>query len=347
MVDYSKWDFINDEDEELKTPSSPTRSRGPPTKGTGGPDPDLIRQLTALKNDDPAKLKELESELEVMKAHALQQKAMAGNGGPGGAPGGAPGGGPGGGAGNTIKAGNVQTGISSQADVLKQSMAALDQKKKDMETQMAQLEQLAAAGDGESVMRFFESQGMTPEDLQRMMGGSDADTHQVLDQTAAKNASEGIDEKGSDSALNFAEQIDAVVRGDDLPPPPGGQTSESGPGSSEVSVDSDDEAEADKAPEGVAPPVPKKQIVIPEHMQQLGKEGVVIMVVRLPKLESATDVTLDVAPRMFKLRAEIPGEYAEYALSLELGSTIDPGSSKAKWKKKENSLRIELSPPLR
>ena len=55
MVDYSKWDFINDEDEELKTPSSPTRSKGPPTTAT--PDPDLIRQLTALKNDDPAKLK--------------------------------------------------------------------------------------------------------------------------------------------------------------------------------------------------------------------------------------------------------------------------------------------------
>ena len=59
MVDYSKWDFINDADEELKTPSSPTRSKGPPTTTATATlaDPDLIRQLTALKNDDPAKLK--------------------------------------------------------------------------------------------------------------------------------------------------------------------------------------------------------------------------------------------------------------------------------------------------
>ena len=84
-----------------------------------------------------------------------------------------------------------------------------------------------------------------------------------------------------------------MVRGDDLPPPPGQSESE-------VSVDSDDEA--DKAPAVVVPPAPKKQIVIPEHMQQLGKEGAVIMVVRLPKLTSAADVTLDVAPRMFKVR---------------------------------------------
>ena len=54
-------------------------------------------------------------------------------------------------------------------------------------------------------MRFFESQGMSPEDLQRMMGGSDADTHQVLDQTAAKNASDGINEKGSDSGERAVE----------------------------------------------------------------------------------------------------------------------------------------------
>ena len=50
--------------------------------------------------------------------------------------------------------------------------------------------QLAAAGDGESVMRFFESQGLTPTDIQRMMGGSEADTAEVLGEAATKNASD-------------------------------------------------------------------------------------------------------------------------------------------------------------
>ena len=68
------------------------------------------------------------------------------------------------------------------------------------------------------------------------------------------------------------------------------------------------------------------------------------MTVRLPKLADASAVVLDVAPRAFKLKADVPGENAEYALSLELGSTVDPLSSKAKWRKKAGALRIELQP---
>jgi len=328
MVDYSKWDFIEDEDEELKTPSSPSRSRAPGdgaagrVDGAGGLDPGLMRQLETLKTEDPDKLKDLEAELEMMKSRALEQKARASAGGGGT------------GVGET---GKVANGIKSQADVLKQSMAALDKKKRDMESQMAQLEQLAAAGDGESVMRFFQSQGLTPEDMQRMMGGSESDTHDVLGQAAAKNAREGTYEKESDSALKFADQLNAAVCGDDLP---------SSPEEGLVDLGKEEEEEEEEEQESVvAPLAPTKQIIIPEHMQQLGKEGVVIMIVRLPRLESAADVQLDVAPRAFKLRAEIPGEESEYALSLELGSTVDPASSRAKWKKKESSLRIELSPP--
>ena len=52
-----------------------------------------------------------------------------------------------------------------------------------MDANMENLERLAAAGDGESVLRFFESQGMSRDDIQRMMGGNDADTKEVLNFT--------------------------------------------------------------------------------------------------------------------------------------------------------------------
>ena len=289
MVDYSRFNKIVLEDELADA------------------DTQNLQKLAEIAKKDPAKLNEIKAGLEKMKQSAIKAKArsVAGTKSHVGR-----------------QASSVQSVLSAEAKKMQENLAELRQKEKDMEEQQKRLEQLASAGDGASILKFFESQGLSPEEMQKMMGGSQQDTKEVIQTVAAKPVFDVEKEKEINSTLHMAENLNAAL------------------GGKEVEV-----AEPPK-PNKIVAKKPEKNFIIPEHTQQIptqGKnKGHIVVQVALPLLTSANDVELDVSPGQFRLRSRTPHDNEEYLLNFALLRGVDTSQTVAKWIKKEKSLKVVL-----
>jgi hypothetical protein len=156
MVDYSKWNDIDyDSDDDVK-PVKPSLA-GP------GVSPEFAQKLLQMKND-PGALENLNKELDEMKMLAERAKAEQFNARTKG----------------VSPSDTMKENLTKKRTVLEQKLAAMEEEKRKMDEQFNRLNQLASMGDPQSILQFFESQGMDRDSIQKMMGGSDAETNEVL-----------------------------------------------------------------------------------------------------------------------------------------------------------------------
>lgn len=129
MVDYSKWENLEDSDDETPRQFN-VKAKEVKEMGLSR---DLEEKLMALK-DEPGALDRLDEELETMKAAALAQRASGSKN-------------------ETI----ASRGLSVQEKIIKQELDALESKRREMDSSLEQLEKLAAAGDsGERADLFMD-----------------------------------------------------------------------------------------------------------------------------------------------------------------------------------------------
>jgi vacuolar-type H+-ATPase subunit I/STV1 len=323
MVDYSKWNEIDDDsDDEIKAPSSSLSS------SSSSIPPQLSQKLFEMK-DDPKALDNLDKELETLKQLAIKEKNETGNA-----------------SNKTTKA------LSKQKNVLLNKLDIMEQQKKEMDDQMKELEQLASAGDPQSLLSFFEKQGMDRKDIQKMLGGSDHDSKEVLSNTV-ETVIQDKDVKltnQAEAALELIDNLEDVL------------TDKTTPSSPSVEYDSNHDNSTKAKAKSI-----KNQInnIIPNYYQKIkndNKDTTVIIVIELPLLLNASEAELDVSSRRFKLKAK-PGssllsseeedkealdddekkdKNIQYILSTELIQVVDPNKVVASWSKKKKTLTISI-----
>ena len=161
--------------------------------------------------------------------------------------------------------------------------------------------------------------------MQRMMGGNSDDTKAVIEKAQKVDVKLDEDkEKQIETTLRVAEEISAVVTGDE-----------------ETLKEKTQNINNDKQEESSI-----TQIIIPEYVQKIRKKkNELVITVKLPRLSSAQNCLLDVSDTQFRLRAKIESDTEsseEYLLSFELKQRINAESTKAKWIKKDNALKVSL-----
>ena len=181
----------------------------------------------------------------------------------------------------------VKKTLNAQADVMRNELERLRLEQEKMD---AKQKELASAGDGASILKFFESQGLSREDMQRMMGGNSDDTKAVIEQAQKIDVKLDADkEKQIETTLRVAEEISAVVTGDE-------ETLK------EKTQKIDNEKQEKREESTIA------QIIIPEYVQKLEKKNELVITVKLPRLSSAQNCLLDVSETQFRLRAKIESD---------------------------------------
>mmetsp|Transcript_35181 Transcript_35181/g.45360 ORF Transcript_35181/g.45360 Transcript_35181/m.45360 type:complete len:299 (+) Transcript_35181:40-936(+) len=282
MVDYTKWNTMDydsdDNDQFQRVPPQPSSS--PSSALT----PELTQKLFEMKQDSPESLENLDKELEKLKQLAIKEKKEQANP-----------------SAQTTKA------LSSQKKVLLNKLDAMEQEKRHMDNQMKELEQLAAAGDPQSLLNFFEKQGMDRKDIQKMLGGSDHDSKEVLSttvETVTKDKNE-ILTKDANNALDLIDSLDNVLNNDvpctELPPP----SSSSSTTTNDLKLEmSDNKKRKKKNQKNVILPEFYQKVVNQTNTNDINSEKQVIVVVELPELSSANEAKLDVSRRKFKLKGE-------------------------------------------
>ena len=288
MVDYSRWDKIV-EDEEKQEQSAK-----------------LMSDMLKIQKEKPEEIEKMKLELERMKSEALKAKQNLHTNKK-----------------NGSKA--VRKTLNAQADVMRNELERLRLEQEKMDAKQKELERLASAGDGASILKFFESQGLSREDMQRMMGGNSDDTKAVIEKAQKIDVKLDADkEKQIETTLRVAEEISAVVTGDE-----------------ETLKEKTQNINNDKQEESSI-----TQIIIPEYVQKIRKKkNELVITVKLPRLSSAQNCLLDVSETQFRLRAKIESDTdlrEEYLLSFELKQRIDAESTKAKWIKSDNALKVSL-----
>ena len=288
MVDYSRWDKIV-EDEEKQEQSAK-----------------LMSDMLKIQKEKPEEIEKMKLELERMKSEALKAKQNLHTNKK-----------------NGSKA--VRKTLNAQADVMRNELERLRLEQEKMDAKQKELERLASAGDGASILKFFESQGLSREDMQRMMGGNSDDTKAVIEKAQKIDVKLDADkEKQIETTLRVAEEISAVVTGDE-----------------ETLKEKTQNINNDKQEESSI-----TQIIIPEYVQKIRKKkNELVITVKLPRLSSAQNCLLDVSDTQFRLRAKIESDTEsneEYLLSFELKQRINAESTKAKWIKKDNALKVSL-----
>ena len=175
MVDYSRWDKIIEEEEKAEQSQK------------------LTQDLIKIQQEKPEAIQKMKEELEAMKINALaNNQKQSGN------------------------AGDMKKTFNSQADVMRSELERLKKEQEKMDAKQKELEQLASAGDGASILKFFEAQGLSREDMQRMLGGNNDDSKSVIEK--AQKANIKLDpekEKQIEQSLQIAEEVSAIVTGDD------------------------------------------------------------------------------------------------------------------------------------
>ena len=295
MVDYSRWDKIIEEEEKAEQSQK------------------LTNDLLKIQQEKPEAIQKMREDLEKIKNNALKTKEEQGrlrSKSP------------------SIK--DMKKTFNSQADVMRNELERLRREQEKMDEKQRELERLASAGDGASILNFFKQQGLSREDMQRMLGGSNDDSKAVIKKSQKSNVKlDPEKEKQIEKSLQVAEEVSAIVTGD--------------------------EHIIKEKVEAIGKMKEKEkrviQIVIPEYIQKIRKKkNEVVITVKLPKLNNAQNCLLDVSESQFRLKAKIlnntgkSDEYAneEYLLNFELKQKVIADSTKAKWIKKESSLKVTL-----
>ncbi len=295
MVDYSRWDKIIEEEEKAEQSQK------------------LTNDLLKIQQEKPEAIQKMREDLEKIKNNALKTKEEQGrlrSKSP------------------SIK--EMKKTFNSQADVMRNELERLRREQEKMDEKQRELERLASAGDGASILNFFKQQGLSREDMQRMLGGSNDDSKAVIKKSQKSNVKlDPEKEKQIEKSLQVAEEVSAIVTGD--------------------------EHIIKEKVEAIGKMKEKEkrviQIVIPEYIQKIRKKkNEVVITVKLPKLNNAQNCLLDVSESQFRLKAKIlnntgkSDEYAneEYLLNFELKQKVIADSTKAKWIKKESSLKVTL-----
>ena len=297
MVDYSRWDKIIEEEEKAEQSKK------------------LTQDLIKIQQEKPEAIQKMKEELEAMKINALKVKnnqKQSGN------------------------AGDMKKTFNSQADVMRSELERLKKEQEKMDAKQKELEQLASAGDGASILKFFEAQGLSREDMQRMLGGNNDDSKSVIEK--AQKANVKLDpekEKQIEQSLQIAEEVSAIVTGDDK------LVKQKAEEADEKRKAKEKEEQDDRNNKIV-------QIIIPEYIQKIRKKkNEVVITVNLPKLNGPQNCLLDVSATTFRLRAEVIGDNdnsnkEEYFLNFELRQKVLADTTKAKWIKKDHSLKVTL-----
>ena len=351
-LDYSKWDKIGDDDDDdggggglaSASPKDVAKELQRIQKEGGN---DALQQL----QDQMAAMKKV-ALAEKQRLAALEQKHRSSSSSSS--------------AETETPAGKLKGTLHSQAEAMRAQLEKLELEKKKLADQEARVMQLAAAGDGASVLRFMEEQGLDRESIQRMLGGSDQDTQEVVKGHCDRQAPAASDDS-FEKPLQVAEALHAVVTGTGpVPVSSGTQKKEQQPKGEE-------EKEGKEGRRGAPPGAPPQRgkakkaagtsaaVQQPEYSQRQVDGGMTIeVVVQLPALSSAKDVQLDVAPWDLRLSATASASAASssssssspssssgmvpttYLLNFKLAQRVDPDGVKAKWLKKDKALRLRL-----
>jgi hypothetical protein len=296
MVDYSRWQNWEKETEQQEVEEQ------------------RLRELYELQQTNPEKIEELKTDLQKLKEN-VQQEAT-----------------------NAIpqrQAKEVTTKLRTEAKSMKEKLKKLKEKEQEMEEQQRKLDQLMSAGDPASIMKFFESQGMNINDIQKMIGGSDMDTKDVIRKTATQKAKafSKEEEEEIDNTLKVTSQLEQTFLGN--------------AGTVEEDLRAQELAKKQKErQEQRAQQKPEKQTIIPEYSQLIpskGKnKGHIVVKIKLGLLHSAGDCQLDISVTQFRLFAPTPDGKANYLLNFSLRCPVNPSATVAKWIKKDSTLKVVL-----
>ena len=180
---------------------------------------------------------------------------------------------------------------------------------------------------------------MGRDEIQRMIGGSDADSREVIGATAEAATADRRPDLSvkADQALGLIDDLDAALADSPL-------------------AAAQPSAAVEAAPAPPPPAFAALTTIFPDFSQRVANRAIV-MVVAMPLLSGAREATLDLAPRHFKLRGQpaaaaeaakgggggcLGGGVVEYLLSTELSETVDPSRATAKWSKKTKALTVTL-----
>lgn len=227
---------------------------------------------------------------------------------------------------------------ASQLDGLSASIDQLQgQMKSGAESAAQQLEQLRTQQEAlenlqgpEDFARFFASQGMSQEDIQRSLAGDTAHMQKMMEKALGQVAPPENAEKAKkmEKALECVDDIHRQLN--DITGPDGADAAPPMPTAKRTPA----------RPAEPANPEPK----IPEHRvsyakDESGKLQSVELRVELPGVESMAAIELDVSEKHLRLRTEEP------AFVVNVGpfpNLVDASAAKAKFSKKRQELTLSV-----
>lgn len=252
----------------------------------------LKASLLKLYRDDPAQFAKMENGLAALKASALQAKKKT----------------------EASSSQKIKSAIDAKESALRQELESLKAHQASIRAQEEKLQQLTSAGDEASIIRFFEEQGMSPDELRRALTGDAAGAIEDLSTRQPKE-----DKAQADQALELADNLSRVLGGQEVAAP--------------------EEPTLHYGPENK----PQPHVVQPDvwQRQPTPSDQRLIVTVCLPKLENAKEAELDIACKHLRLTARIDDGH-QYMLSIPLKKRIQPNEAKAKWSRKARQLEIAL-----
>eukprot|EP00931_Biecheleriopsis_adriatica_P104367 TRINITY_DN7904_c0_g1_i1.p1 TRINITY_DN7904_c0_g1~~TRINITY_DN7904_c0_g1_i1.p1 ORF type:complete len:383 (+),score=112.62 TRINITY_DN7904_c0_g1_i1:30-1151(+) len=228
---------------------------------------------------------------------------------------------------------NSADALGNRIDRMKAQMeAGREVTRKQLESLEKQQEQLMSLSSPEDFMKFMQKEGMSNEDLQRMLTGDQSHMEAMVGKMLDKAADTGGEAKlkNADSAIKKAEELHARVMG----------------------VDAPDGAREEAAPKKEVPapkviretPKPEEEVTIPNHRLQYQKDAegrftAVELICTLPGVGDMGCIALDVAEKHLRLNTVAPApRYAVNAGPFPV--LIEPSAAKAKFSKKRQELSV-------
>jgi len=344
---YSKWDHLadsDDSDDDPTPPGSAGHSLGPsvgPVRGVAPPAPSNPLEAEMLKDPrllEASRLIELgqkTGDMEMLKkAEQLTHEALAAKGmSPeqitrmlGTAPvSAAPAPGP-----KTKAAKKKAQGVKLPEDkeAMKCSLTSgiqeLENKQMEIDNEQKMLQQIAESGGPEDFFNYMRSQGMTEDDIMKIMSGDKS----VMEQAVAQKAYD-LDEETRASVARVEEvsqQVDALRKGD--------KTAE------EVRIEEEARLGGNSTPEPVGvwkasdagKASEKGGIEVPGYSIEPSDNALVITI-KLPNVVSVSEIDKDVS------RTSLELEVSDlYKLNVRLPQAVDEDEVSAKWVKSDRKL---------
>jgi len=199
----------------------------------------------------------------------------------------------------------------------------------EMENLRKKQEELESIRSPEEFMKFMQADGITQEDIQRIMSG-DADHMQSrFNETIEKQMSKDTEHRTADStdALKQVEHIHSSLFGTEPEEPPA-------------------EAVEEVKPKRRPAPPPEPEVMIPMYRLQYtkddkGRYASVELKCTLPGVADMSAINLDVSEKHLRLSTMDP--HPRYAVNAgPFPVLIEPGMARAKYSKKREELSISV-----